>query len=416
MARRMQPSAILVVAGEVRALQEEGIPVADMTVGDFSPAEFPIPAVLRRSIGEALAAGETNYPPPAGLISLRVAIQAHLRRTQGLAYPLESILVMGGARPALYAAYRLLTDPGDTVLYPAPSWNNQNYRDLCDLQERVVVCRPENAFQPTAELLAPHLPAARLLVLNTPQNPSGGVMPAAEVERFGRLLVAENRRRARTGEKPLYLVLDQIYRALVFPGREHLSPVQVVPECAPWVIHVDGISKFCAATGLRVGWMVAPPAIAERAVALLTHVGAWAPRLAQAATADFLQDGAAVAAWEEEMLGRVRERIDLLHTGLGALRDAGLPLEFIEPQGAIYMSVRFALQGRRTPDGTVLASTEDIRRYLLREAAFAVVPFSAFGVPEEEEDGWCRVSVGAVGPADIQAALPRLRRALERLG
>ena len=415
MARSMVGSSILTIASEIRERKEAGDDVADMTVGDFSPREFPIPEALSAAMHEAIAAGETNYPPPMGVGELREAVREHLLRTQGLDYPLESFLIVGGARPALYAAYRLLLDPGDKVLYPVPSWNNSNYRDVCQIHAEVVRCGPENAFQPTVDDLAPHVRGARLLVLNTPQNPSGGVMRASDVERFGQLVVEENERRAREGEAPFYLLLDQIYRALVFPGSEHFSPVQLVPECAPYVIHVDGISKFCAATGLRVGWMVAPPAIARKAGALLTHVGAWAPRPAQVAAARFLRDTEAVAEWEGVMLRRVEERLQAVYRGIEAMRQHGVPVEMIAPQGAIYVSLRLDLAGRRTPEGKELRTSEDIRSYLLSAAGFALVPFSAFGVPEEHEDGWFRVSVGAVSLRDIEDVLPRVEKALQAL-
>ncbi|HEX9794669.1 MAG TPA: pyridoxal phosphate-dependent aminotransferase [Planctomycetota bacterium] len=415
MARRMRASSILTIAGDVRELKDRGVEVADLTVGDFSPAEFPMPARLAELLHQALRDGEVNYPPAAGVKELRQAVREHLLRTQQLDYPIESIAIVGGARPALYSAYRLLTDPGDTVLYPVPSWNNQNYRDICELNARSVLCRPEDAFQPTAALLAPHVRDAKLLVLNTPQNPSGGVMPRAEMQRFGELLVEENARRQRTGGKPFYLILDQIYRALVFPGSEHFSPVQLVPECRPYVVHVDGISKFCAATGLRVGWLAAPPAIASKAVALLTHLGAWAPRPAQVASAKFLREIDTVAAWEAEMVERVRERLQVLHECVQELRDAGLPVSAVPPQGAIYMAVRFDLAGRVTPAGEVLRSNEDIRSYLLQNAAFALVPFSAFGVAAEHENGWFRASVGAIGTDALRAAVPRVASAIRAL-
>ncbi len=412
MARGMVSSSILTIAWEIRALRQRGVPVADMTVGDFSPREFPIPERLRDLVVEELRAGATNYPPPAGEPDLRAAVREHVRRTQGMDWPEDGITIVSGGRPALYSAYRLLTDPGDAVLYPAPSWNNHNYAQIQGLRPIVVPTSPADAFQPTVDLLRPHLAEARLLVLNTPQNPSGGVMPRDEVEAFGRMLVEENHRRLAAGEKPLFLLYDQIYRSLVFSGHVHYSPVELVPECAPWVVHTDGISKGFCATGLRCGWMFAAPAVARKAAALLTHVGAWAPKPVQRATARWLDDAAAVDAWTEDVVARVRERLDPLHAGLLALRDEGLPVDCIAPQGAIYLSVRFAIEGWRTADGTELRGSESVRRWLLENAAFAVVPFSAFGVPAELEHGWVRVSVGAVSVAEVEAALPRLRAAL----
>ena len=174
MARAMTPSSILTIAGEIRELKEKGVAVTDMTVGDFSPAQFPIPARLTELITEELAAGRTNYPPSAGEKALREAVRDHVRDTQGIDYPLDGIVIVGGGRPALYSVFRILMDPGELVLYPVPSWNNNNFADVSQVRTRAVLARPEDSFQPTVAQLAPHVREARLIVLNTPQNPSGG--------------------------------------------------------------------------------------------------------------------------------------------------------------------------------------------------------------------------------------------------
>ena len=415
MAQSMVGSSILKVANEIRALLNEGKPVADMTVGDFAPDQFPISDVLRKYLIEALENGETNYPPASGEHELRAAVKEHVLRMQGLDYRLESFCIVSGGRPSLYSTYRLLVDPGELVLFPLPSWNNHNYRDTCGVRVRGVQTRPEDAFQPTVDQLAPHAAEARLLVLNSPQNPSGGVMRREEVARFGEFMVEENERRKASGAKPFYLLYDQIYSLLTFPGFEHYSPVQLVPECAPYVIHADGISKGFCATGLRCGWLFGPPAITRKVVALGTHVGAWAPRPVQTATARWLRDREAMDSWRAGMIGQVRERLNLLYDGLQSMKADGLAVDCIEPQGAIYMSVQLRLAGMRTADGRVLNDNEDIRSWLLRDAAFALVGLSAFGVEPEDEDGWFRASVGAVSPDEIRDALPRVRAAIGAL-
>jgi len=415
MANAMEGSAILKIAQEIRDLKASGVEVTDMTVGDFSPKEFPAPSLLLDRIQHYVSQGAVNYPPARGELTLRKAIRATFLREQGIEYPIESILVVSGGRPSLYSVYRLLTDPGDLVVCPVPSWNNHNYRDATGIKFQPVMTRKEDAFQPTLGLLLPHLKNARLFVLNTPQNPSGGVMPKSEVEKVGRFLVEENGRRRAGGDKPLYLLYDQIYRTVLSEGHEHWSPVQLVPECAPWVIHSDGISKAFCSTGLRCGWMVAPPAIAEKATGLMTHVGAWAPKPVQLAAADLLNDEEACRNWHRGMNRRVDERLKVLHEVLTTLQEEGLPVECIAPQGAMYISVRFSVGGKTAPDGSILEDNEAIRSWILKEAAFAVVPFRAFGVDPEDEDGWSRVSVGAVGTEDIRAALPRLRDTLSKL-
>jgi aspartate aminotransferase len=184
----------------------------------------------------------------------------------------------------------------------------------------------------------------------------------------------------------------------------------VCPEVAPFTVYVDGISKSLAATGVRVGWIVAPPDLAGPMSGLLGHVGAWAPKAEQSAVAAYLADDATVRADRAELVAGVRARLDALYDGLAAMRDAGLPVEAIAPEGAIYLSAKFALRGRTGIDGTRLDDDEAVRAYLLRAAGLAIVPFSAFGV--SHDSGWFRLSVGAVSLPQIAAMLPRLRAAL----
>jgi len=146
---------------------------------------------------------------------------------------------------------------------------------------------------------------------------------------------------------------------------------------------------------------------------VLGHVGAWAPRAEQIATAQLLADDPGMDAFHAKMRPEVQKRLDALARVLGTLEKEGSPVEATTPQGAIYLSARFNLTGRRTPDGEVLDSNESIRRYLLRAAGLAMVQFQAFG--SETDDGWFRLSVGAVSVKSIEELEPRLREALRAL-
>lgn len=412
MADGMIGSEILKIAADIRARVAEGAEVCNLTVGDFAPAEFPIPRVLALAIEEALRAGETNYPPSDGVLSLRKAIAAFYRERLGLEYPLESILVTAGSRPAIYAAYRATVDPGDTVVYPAPSWNNNHYTYLSGARGVPVVCGAADAFLPTRASLEEAVRGARLLALTSPLNPAGTAFTPEALEGICDLVLEENARRG-PGERPLYLLYDQVYWMLTFGATTHVDPVSLRPALADYTIYIDGISKAFAATGVRVGWAVGPADVVKRMAGFLGHVGAWAPRAEQVATAKVLADGGAVDAYLAEMKGEVYARLAALHTGLLDLRAHGLPVEAIMPMGAIYLSVRFALHGLATPSGEVLQTNEEIRQYLLDAAGFAVVPFQAFSFPGES--GWFRLSVGAVSLAEIGPVLERLAVALRAL-
>jgi aspartate aminotransferase len=203
---------------------------------------------------------------------------------------------------------------------------------------------------------------------------------------------------------------DQVYWMLTFGDTHHVDPVSLRPEMAPYTIFVDGISKAFAATGVRVGWVVGPKDIIDSMNNFLGHVGAWAPRAEQIATSKLLDAPNEISSFGADLTTGVRKRLDALFDGIMAMRADGLPVDATVPMGAIYLSARFALNGRRTPDGQLLRTNDDVRRYLLRAAGFGVVPFQAFGVPEDS--GWFRLSVGAVSLAEIEKVLPLVREAV----
>ena len=144
--------------------------------------------------------------------------------------------------------------------------------------------------------------------------------------------------------------------------------------------------------------------------ALLAHMGAWAPRAEQVGTVTLLDDAAAIRSFHATFLSGVQARLDRLHAGLQALKAEGLPVDSIAPMGAIYLTARIHPFGRTTPDGTTLTTNEQVRQYILKSSHVAAVPFKAFG--SKEEDGWFRLSVGAVSEQDLADALPRLAAAL----
>lgn len=413
MAGGLVGSEILRIAGEIRAIVAEGRPVCDLTVGDFNPRHFPIPARLSEAVRAALEAGETNYPPATGMPALKQAVRSLFVRELGLEYPVDSILIAGGSRPLIYGTYRTLCDPGDRVVYPVPSWNNNHYAYMVGGVGIPVPCRPENCFMPTADALRAHLPGARLLCLNSPLNPAGTAITREMLEAICETVLEENDGRSHRGERPLFLMYDQVYWMLCFGNTAHVTPPELFPEMARYTVFVDGISKAFAATGLRVGWAVGPVDVMSRMSAILGHVGAWAPRAEQVATAALLNDAEAIAAFEADFRRGVKVRLDLLHEGIQTLKKEGLPTDSIPPMGTIYLTARIHPFGRRTPGGADLRTNEDVRRYVLEAAGIGIVPFQAFG--STDEDGWFRLSVGAIGERDISEALPRLAAALRSL-
>jgi aspartate aminotransferase len=412
LANELRGSAILRIAGEVRALAKEGKRIADLTVGDFSSAQFRIPRALEDGIIDALRQGETTYPPSIGLESLRTSVVQFYRERLGVEISLPSVLIASGARPAIYAVYRALVDRGDRVVFGVPSWNNDYYCEIVGANAVTIDCDARTNFLPTAEMLRPFIRDARLVALNSPLNPTGTVFDAATLADICDLVLEENARRGED-ERPLFVMYDQVYWMLTSGGTRHVDPLSLRPAIAPYLVVVDAISKAFASTGLRVGWAVAAPDIIKPMNDIIGHIGAWAPRAEQVATARFLCDTEAVDDYLVIMRRDATRRLDAVYDGLTALRDDGLPVDCVRPQGAIYVSARFPLHGLQTPGGRTLRTDEEIREFLLHEAGLAAVPFSAFGALGDR--GWFRLSIGAVSVETIESVIPTLRRALGEL-
>jgi aspartate aminotransferase len=412
MADSLIGSEILKIATDIRAMVAEGKSICNLTVGDFSPAEFKIPSYLEENIIDALRRGETNYPPSDGMLVLKKSILAFYERWLNLHYPLESVLVTSGSRPGIYGTYRTIVDQGDSVVYPVPSWNNNHYTHQVGARGLPIACSSDDAFLPTRKNLERAVRGARLLALNSPLNPTGTAFAKEALEEICDLVLEENARRLRT-DRPLYLMYDQVYWMLTFGTTVHYNPISLRPELEPYTIFIDGISKPFAATGVRVGWVVGPPDIVQKMSGIIGHVGAWAPRAEQVAVAKLLSATDEIVGYHKEMKAGLQARLEALYKGITEMRKSGLPVDVIPPMGAIYLTARFACNGKRTSVGETLHANEDIRKYLLHHAGLAIVPFQAFGM--KEDTGWFRLSVGAVSLKEIEEMLPRLKLSLQQL-
>lgn len=413
MAENLVGSEIIKLAGEIRKKMAAGEQIYNFTIGDFNPAIFPIPQALKSDIIAAYGADETNYPAANGLEPLREAVAGFIGNKGGFDYAKDDILIAGGARPLIYATYQAVVDPGDTVVFPVPSWNNNHYSHLSSANAVFVETTPENHFMPTAADLAPHIESARLIAVCSPLNPTGTTFSKEGLTQLCQMVVAENERRSSTGEKPLYLLFDQIYWILTHGDTVHYHPVEVVPEVRPYTIYIDGLSKAFAATGVRVGWGFGPTKVIGKMRAILGHVGAWSPRAEQVATASFLNNTAAVDSYLADFKAHIAQLLNDIYAGFQQLKSEGFAVDAIAPQAAIYLTVRFNLKGKTTNSGKVLETTADVTQYILNEAGLGIVPFYAFGASRESD--WFRLSVGTAKKDEIDAIIAKLRGALQQL-
>lgn len=404
-------SEIIKIGHEVNELKSKGAKIANLTIGDFDPSIFPVPSELKEEIIAAYEHNHTNYPPADGILALRETISGVLSDRYDLEFTTSEILVSGGSRPLIYATYLALVDSGDTVIYPAPSWNNNHYCHLSSANGIAVETTAETNFMPTAALLKPHIKGATLLALCSPLNPTGTMFTSEQLEEICDLVIEENKSRT-AGEKPLYIMYDQIYSLLTF-GKAHINPVSLRPELKDYTVYIDGISKCLAATGVRVGWAFGPEKVISKMKALLTHIGAWAPKAEQVAVARFFADKSGVDQFLGTFKKQIQGSLDALYNGFQEMKAAGLAVDAIVPMGAIYLTLQIDYIGKSTPSGEVLKDSTDVNSYLIREALAAFVPFSCFGT--DETKSWFRASVGGCSLADIQEMLPRIKTALSNL-
>ncbi|MFM7455403.1 MAG: pyridoxal phosphate-dependent aminotransferase [Vulcanococcus sp.] len=382
-AQALKPSLTLTIAAKARQLRADGHDICSLSAGE---PDFDTPTFIIRAAEAALEAGHTRYGPVAGEPSLRQAIADKLERENGVSLGFDQVLVTNGGKQALYNLFQVLLDPGDEVLLPSPYW--LSYPEMAHLAGASVQLLPseaESGFRlDPARLEAAITPASRLLVLNSPSNPTGMVMTRSEMEAVAELL----RRHPRVA-----VVCDEIYEFLTAPGHKHHCFAAVAPDLAERTFLVNGFAKGWAMTGWRVGWLAGPKRVVAAASALQSQ--------STSNVCSFAQFGALAAIEASRdcvraMAVQFDERRALLSERLMAIE--GIKLR--PPEGAFYA---FPDVSRWGIDSMTLCSR------LLDEVGLAVVPGVAFG-----DDRCIRLSCAAA-PAAIEDGIDRLSRFLTGL-
>lgn len=412
MAAGLQGSEIIRLAGEINAKIKAGRSIYNFTIGDYDPNLFPLSDTYKKLITEAYSNNETNYPAANGIAELREAASVLIKRKLKLDYSADEFLIASGARPLIYAAYLSIVDEGENVVFPVPSWNNNHYSFLSHANAVMVESKPENNFMPLASDLAPLLSNASLLALCSPLNPTGTVFSKEGLYEICKLVLEENLRRG-PEEKPLYILYDQIYWMMTYGETKHVDPVSLFPELKPYTIYIDGVSKAFAATGVRVGWAFGPEDIIGKMRSILGHVGAWAPKAEQVATAAYMNNAIQVDIDTQKLNEQIHKRLLGIYTGIQRLKTEGFPVDAVVPQAAIYLTVKFDLKGKTSPSGELLSTSADITKYLLDNADLAVVPFYAFGASNDST--WFRLSVGTLVIEEIDEIIETIKLSLQKL-
>ena len=382
-AKALQPSLTLAIAAKAKQLRADGADVCSLSAGE---PDFDTPEFIRAAAIKALDGGQTRYGPAAGEPALREAIAAKLSQENHVATTAAQVLVTNGGKQALYNLFQVLLGPGDEVLLPAPYW--LSYPEIARMAGASVRELPSDAdqgFRPKPEQLeAAITPASRLLVLNSPGNPTGMVLSRAELEAIANVL----RRHPQ-----VLVVCDEIYEFLLAPGHTHHSLAAVAPDLADRIFTVNGFAKGWAMTGWRIGWLAGAQEVIGAASALQSQTTSNVCTFAQfGALAAISGSRQCVHAMAAEFNGRR----SLLTEGLMAMEG----LKLMAPEGAFYAFPDVSHFGL---DSMTLCNR------LLDEVGLAVVPGVAFG-----DDRCIRLSCAA-SPATIEDGLERLQRFLSSL-
>jgi aspartate/methionine/tyrosine aminotransferase len=382
-------SATLAVDAKAKALKAQGEDVIGFGAGE---PDFPTPEhIVEAAVAACRDPKSHRYTPAAGLPELRAAIAAKTKRDSRFDCAAGDVVVTNGGKHAVYSTFRVLCDPGDEVIVPAPYWTTYPEAIALGGGTAVVVATDESTgFRVTIEQLeAARTPRTKALLFVSPDNPSGAVYPPDEVEAIGRWAL----------EHGIWVVTDEIYEHLTFGDHRFSSMPTLVPELADTCVIVNGVAKTYAMTGWRVGWMIGPPDVIAAATNLQSHSTSNVGNVSQAAAlAAVSGDLEAVTQMRAAFERRGRRMQELLTEIPG--------VTCLEPQGAFYCFPSFAGVLGREIAGRTPSTTLELADLILSEAKVAIVPGEAFGAP-----GYARLSF-ALGDDDLVEGVTRIQKLL----
>ena len=376
----LKPSLTLAIGAQAKALQQAGRDICSLSAGE---PDFDTPDFIVEATRQALRDGITRYGPAAGDPELRAAVAEKLSSGNGIATTPEQVLITNGGKQAIYNLFQVLLNPGDEVLLPAPYWlSYPEMAALAGAKVKLIPTHAEEGFRlDLTDVEAAISPRSRLLVLNSPGNPTGRVMKRQELED-----VAELVRR----HPQLLVMSDEIYEFLLAEGEQHHSFAAIAPDLADRCFTVNGFAKGWAMTGWRLGYLAGHKDVIKAAAALQSQSTSNVCSFAQRGALAAIQGPRDCVSAMAESYNRRRQ---LLTEGLQGIE--GITL--VEPRGAFYAFPQL-------PESA--GGSMDFCRRALEQAGLAVVPGLAFG-----NDRCIRLSC-AVSRETISDGLSRLTQLL----
>ena len=351
-AAQLTPSLTLSIDSKAKAMKAEGLDVCGFGAGE---PDFDTPEHIKRAAIEALEAGFTKYTPNAGIPELRQAISDKFAADNGLNYRAGQVVVSNGAKHACYNAILATCQPGDEVVIPAPYW--VSYPDMVRLvgAEPVIVPTSErNGWKMRPEDFENAMtPRTKMLIMNSPGNPTGSVYTREELEAIVNV----------AAEEDIYVLSDEIYEKLFYDDVKPVSIASLSQEAYDLTITVNGFSKSYAMTGWRLGYLAAPEAVVRAVDSIQSHTSS--------NPSSFSQYGALAALkGDQQPLSDMREEFDMRRNYMFDRLSKISNITAVKPQGAFYILVNISQLG---------LTSQNFADRLLSKANVAVVPGAAFG-------------------------------------
>jgi aspartate aminotransferase len=389
---RIKPSATLSINAKAKALKKQGVHIINFGVGE---PDFDTPQHIQEAAVQAMREGQTRYTAVSGVDELKDAVLQCMREDYGIEYHRENILVSCGGKQALYNLFQATLDPGDEVIIPSPYW--VSYPDMVALADGTPVfvpCRQANGFKMQAEQLEQAItPKTRLLILNSPSNPTGVHYNRHELVALAEVLLRY---------KHVGIASDDIYYRILFTGYEWANLAMVNTELRDRAFIINGVSKTYCMTGWRIGYLIGNAQVVKAATDVQSQSTSNPTTISQFAAVAALQgDQQGVG----EMARVFEDRCRYVLGRLAELPGVTCPV----PAGAFYVFPNFsAYYGKKGPAGVINCSL-NLSEYLMEEAHLAVVPGDAFG-----EDRCLRFSY-ALSMENLKEGFDRLAKALHAL-
>lgn len=349
---QLTPSLTLAIDSKAKAMRAEGIDVCGFGAGE---PDFDTPEHIKEAAIKALQEGFTKYTPSAGLPELRTAISEKFSKDNSIDYKPNQVIVSNGAKQSCFNAILACCEPGDEVIIPAPYW--LSYPDMVKLvgaEPVIVQTKASNAYKMTAEEFENAMtPRTKMVIINSPGNPTGSVYTREELEALVEVALTED----------IFILSDEIYEKLIYDDASHVSVASLSKEAYDLTITVNGFSKAYAMTGWRLGYLGAPDHIAKVIDSLQSHSTSGPNSFAQKGAVAALKGSQQCVA---DMRDEFNVRREYMYERLAAIPNVST----VKPLGAFYMLADISKFG--------LSSTNFADR-LLSKAEVAVVPGVAFG-------------------------------------